>query len=463
MKLWGGRFKKETHQLVNEFNSSLKFDRRLYHYDIAGSIAHAKMLARTGIISREEGEKIISGLKMVEADIEAGKIPFDNTFEDIHTLVEKHLTDKIGTVGGKLHTARSRNDQVALDMRLYLRDQIKHLQALLIHLLEVLLRLAENYLEVIMPGYTHLQRAQPVTLSHHLMAYYFMFKRDYERWEDNLKRVNVLPLGSGALAGTTFPIDREWVAAELGFDSISENSLDGVSDRDFIIEFLGVAATVIMHLSRLSEELIIWTSSEFDFIELDDAYATGSSIMPQKKNPDIAELTRGKTGRIYGHLMQILTTLKGLPLAYNKDMQEDKEGVFDTIDNLEMILQIFPEMLTTMKIKKERMEQAARKGFLNATDLADYLASKGIPFRQAHEVVGKAVLYSLEQGLELNEIPLDQWRSLFPDLSKYFGEELYDYLDIKKCVQGRSSIGGTSPSETERVIIKEKKWIEDNR
>jgi len=461
MKLWGGRFNKETDKLVHRFNSSLTFDNRLYHYDITGSIAHAGMLARTGIITGEEGNIIIKGLKEIEDDIKTGKISFTEECEDIHTLIEKHLIEKIGPVGGKLHTARSRNDQIALDMRLYLRDEIKHLQILITELMQTLLGLAGDYLDVIMPGYTHLQRAQPVTLAHHLMAYYFKFKRDYQRFSDNLKRVNVMPLGSGALAGTTFPVDREYLAQELGFSSISENSLDGVSDRDFILEFLSIASTLIMHFSRLSEELIIWSSSEFAFIEFDDAYATGSSIMPQKKNPDIAELTRGKTGRIYGHLIQLLTTMKGLPLAYNKDMQEDKEGLFDTVDTLVMILNIFPPMLASIKINQKRMEEAAHQGLLNATDLADYLASKGLPFRQAHEVVGRAVLYAIEQEKELEEISLSKWQELFPEIKDYFNTELYDYLNIRQCIEGRKVTGGTAPARTKEVIKKEKKWMGD--
>lgn len=460
-KLWGGRFKQDTAELVHQFCASLPFDWRLYSYDIAGSVVHARMLARSGIIEQGEGEKIVEGLEQIKQALEAGELAFDRQQdEDIHSFVENRLIELIGPLGGKLHTARSRNDQVALDLRLYLRAEIKELQQGLLNLLKTLLALASVNLDVIMPGYTHLQRAQAVTLAHHLLAYYFMFKRDYQRWQDNLKRVNVLPLGSAALAGTGFPIDREWVAEELGFPALSLNSLDAVSDRDYLIEFLAVAATVVMHLSRLSEELILWASSEFNFIELDDAYATGSSIMPQKKNPDVAELTRGKSGRIYGHLLQLLTTLKGLPLAYNKDLQEDKEGVFDTVDTLQVILKIFPAMLATLKINKGEMAQAATKGFLNATDLADYLAGKGLPFRQAHAVVGRAVLYSLEKGIELEMIPLASWHRLFPELQDYFSEDLAQHLLLKNTVYSRRSLGGTSPEENRRVIEEEKVWLE---
>lgn len=459
VKLWGGRFNKGTDQLVHDFNASLTFDKRLYSYDIMGSKVHAEMLARQGIISEKEAQEITDGLEKIEKAIKEGKLEFNSSFEDIHSFIEKYLTDLIGPTGGKLHTARSRNDQVALDIRLYLRDKIKEIKKLLLLFMKTITELSEEYIDVFLPGYTHLQRAQVITLPHHLMAYYFMLKRDFSRLSDNLKRVNVLPLGSGALAGTTFPIDREWVADKLDFDSVCLNSLDGVSDRDFIIEFLSIAATMIMHLSRLSEEIILWSSGEFNFIELDDAYATGSSIMPQKKNPDIAELVRGKTGRIYGHLMQLLTTLKGLPLAYNKDMQEDKEGLFDTIDNLEIILKIYPDMLKTMKVNKEKMKQAASSGFLNATDLADYLAKKGLPFREAHEIVGKAVLYGLKQGIELEEIPLEKWRELFPAKNNIFNKDMYHNLLIEKMLANRRSTGGTSPEETLNIINKEKIWL----
>lgn len=460
MKLWGGRFTGETDRLVEMFNASIGFDHRLYHYDILGSRVHVKMLARTGIITEKEAEEIAAGLAEVEGDIEEGRIDFDYSLEDIHTLVEKYLIDKIGPVGGKLHTARSRNDQVALDIRLYLRDQIEDIQELLSDFLSVLLELADKYKETIMPGYTHLQRAQPVTLGHHLLAYYFKLKRDYQRWQDNLKRVNIMPLGSGALAGSSFSIDREWVARELDFDDISWNSIDGVSDRDFIIEFLSIAATFMMHLSRFSEELILWSSSEFNFIELSDSFTTGSSIMPQKKNPDVAELVRGKTGRVYGHLQQLLTTLKGLPLAYNKDMQEDKEGLFDTVDTLTVILQIFPGMLETMKVNEQQMDKAARSGFTNATELANYLVRQGLPFRKAHEVVGKAVLYALDKGKELTDISQQQWQQLFPGYAEIFTENLSDILSIDNCIATTASAGGPSLEAIERVLQRESDWVE---
>jgi len=460
VKLWGGRFNKETDQLVHQFNASIDFDQRLYHYDIMGSKVHAEMLGKQGILSIEEVDKILNGLKEIENDIDEGKLHFDQLSEDIHSFVEKNLIDKIGNTGGKLHTGRSRNDQVALDIRLYLREEIGLIQDLLSNFMNVLLRLAEKYIDVYLPGYTHLQRAQVITLAHHLMAYYFMLKRDYERLSDNLKRVNVLPLGSGALAGTTYPLDREFVAEKLDFASISQNSLDGVSDRDFVIEFLSISSTIIMHLSRLSEEIILWASSEFDFIELDDAYSTGSSIMPQKKNPDIAELVRGKTGRVFGHLIQLLTTLKGLPLAYNKDMQEDKEGLFDTIDTLKIILKIYPQMLETMKVKEENMLDACKSGFLNATDLADYLAKKGLAFRKAHEVVGKAVVYCLENNKELEELSIDEYKELFPEIKELFNKDINQYLSLKYTVENRDVVGGPAPKEIKRVIIQEQKYFE---
>ena len=461
MKLWGGRFNKETDSLVHQFNSSISFDQRLYHYDILGSMVHAEMLVKQGILESDEGDKIIKGLKEREEEISDGKLKIDNTYEDIHSFVEAKLIEKIGPVGGKLHTGRSRNDQIALDIRLYLRDEIKAIQELQKCFLETLLELAEKYTDIYIPGYTHLQRAQAVTLAHHLMAYYFMLKRDYQRFDDNLERVNVSPLGSGALAATTYPLDREYVAEKLGFDSVTQNSLDGVSDRDFIIEFLAIASTLIMHLSRLSEEIILWSSAEFDFIELDDAYSTGSSIMPQKKNPDIAELVRGKCGRIYGHLIQILTTLKGLPLAYNKDMQEDKEGLFDTIDTLKIILKIYPEMLKTMKIKKDNMYKACQKGFLNATDLADYLAQKGLPFRNAHEIVGKAVRYCIDKNLELEDLSIENYHDLFPEFKEFFSDDLKEFLSIKYTVDKRNITGGPAAEESLRVIYTEKNWLKE--
>ncbi|MFW6022642.1 MAG: argininosuccinate lyase [Halanaerobiaceae bacterium] len=461
MKLWGGRFNKKTDQLVHLFNASLGFDQKLYFYDITGSQAHAEMLVKQGILSEDEGKKISDGLQEILEEIENGSLEFDEKFEDIHSFVEKHLIDKIGSTGGKLHTGRSRNDQVALDIRLYLRDEIKNIQNLLINFMESIIKIAENSTDIYMPGYTHLQRAQVITYAHHLMAYYFMLKRDFEKLSDNYKRVNVLPLGSGALAGTTYQLDREFVANKLGFDSVSQNSIDGVSDRDFIIEFLSISSTIIMHLSRLSEEIILWSSSEYSFVELDDAYSTGSSIMPQKKNPDIAELTRGKTGRIFGHLIQLLTTLKGLPLAYNKDMQEDKEGLFDTVDTLKVILKIYPEMLETMKINKNNMLKACQKGFLNATDLADYLAKKGMPFRKAHEIVGRAVVHCIENNIELEELNVKEYQELFPEEKDYFDDDLLKYLNLEYTVENRDIIGGPAPEEAARVISQEKEWLQN--
>ncbi|MFW6278553.1 MAG: argininosuccinate lyase [Bacillota bacterium] len=459
MKQWGGRFEEQTDKLVEDFNASIGFDQRLYDYDIQGSKAHARMLARTGIISEEERDKIISGLDEIKQEIEEGKLEFSPELEDIHTVVETNLIEKIGSVGGKLHTARSRNDQVALDIRLFMRDCVKNIQQKLIKLMGTLLDLAGEYREYIMPGYTHLQRAQPITFGHHLLAYYFKLKRDYQKLGDNFQRINVLPLGAGALAGTSFPIDREFVARELDFDSVAENSLDAVSDRDFMLEFLSIASTIMMHLSRFSEELILWSSDEFDFVELADSYTTGSSIMPQKKNPDVPELVRGKTGRVYGHLFQLLTTMKGLPLAYNKDMQEDKEGVFDTVDTLYVILDIFPGLLETMEVNKGIMDQAARSGYTNATELANYLVGNGLSFRESHAVVGKAVLYALERGIELAEISPKEWAELFPEKKEIFGKDLYQALDVESCVRKTTSQGGPAPAETERIVEQEKKWL----
>ena len=459
MKLWGGRFTKKTDKLVEKFNESFSFDRELYEYDIQGSIIHTEMLAKCSIIDENDREKIIKGLNEIQKDIKNNGFSKISTVEDIHTYIEGNLIKKIGPIGGKLHTARSRNDQVALDMRLYVRDKIKDIMFFLEKILNTLLILAEKYNKIIMPGYTHLQRAQPVTFGHYLLAYYFKFKRDYNRLNDNLKRINVLPLGSGALAGTSFDIDRDWVADRLGFKSVCKNSIDGVSDRDYLIEFSSIAATMMMHLSRLSEELILWSSSEFNFIELADSYTTGSSIMPQKKNPDVAELIRGKTGRVYGNLMQLLTTMKGLPLAYNKDMQEDKEGIFDTIKTLTIILKILPGMLESMQIKKNRMEVAAKEGYTNATELANFLVKQGLTFRNSHEIVGKAVLYAIDQDKELNDISIEEWNELFPDYKEIFAEEIYKELDIKTCIDNANSTGGPAPEETLRIVKSELKWI----
>lgn len=459
MKLWGSRFEKETSKLMEEFNNSLSFDIILYEYDITGSIAHVKMLAKQGILEKKEMEKIISGLKEVknELTVEIKEEKIDvNEAEDIHSLVEKRLTEKIGDIAGKMHTARSRNDQVALDMRLFLREEVEEIKKLLKNMMKTLIDIAEKNREVIMPGYTHLQRAQPITFAHYLLAYYYKLKRDYERLEDNLKRINIMPLGSGALAGSSFPLDREWVASELGFEKPSFNSLDGVSDRDFIVEFLSVASNIMIHLSGFSEEIIMWNSAEFNFIELDDRYTTGSSIMPQKKNPDLAELVRGKTGSVFGSLFQLMTTLKGLPLAYNKDLQEDKKSLFETIDLLKMILKIYPEMINTMEIKKDEMEKAVSEGFLNATELANYFAKKDIPFREAHKMVGKAVLYAQKEDKELNDISISEWNEIFPDKKDLFTGELKNSLDIKKSLNAYDVLGGPAPKEVEKRIRDEK-------
>ncbi|MGM0369653.1 MAG: argininosuccinate lyase [Bacillota bacterium] len=455
MKLWSGRFENDTDKLVEEFNASIGFDYKLYEYDIQGSIAHAKMLAKCDIISEDDKDKIVTGLKEILEEIEAGQFEFSVELEDIHMNIEHKLTEKIGAVGGKLHTARSRNDQVAVDIRLYLKDQIEQIQDLIEQLEEVLLNLGQEQIDIIMPGYTHLQRAQPIRLAHHLLAYQQKLKRDYERLTDCYQRVNVLPLGSGALAGTKFAIDREFVARELGFAGISQNSLDAVSERDFVIEFLSAASTTMMHLSRFSEELILWSSAEFDFIEISDAFCTGSSIMPQKKNPDIPELIRGKTGRVYGHLMQLLTTMKGLPLAYNKDMQEDKEGLFDTVDTLGQTLELMARMLENTEFKKENMKEATEKGFVNATDVADYLVDKEIPFRRAHEIVGQAVLYCDKNNLKLVDLSLEQWQ----EFSDVFSNDIYEAIAIENCVDARDTVGGPAKEEVLKVIQQEKEEL----
>lgn len=447
-KLWGGRFQKETDQLVDDFHSSISFDCRLYKYDIQGSMAHARMLARVGIIAPGEAEAIVAGLQDILADIEAGRVQFSVTAEDIHMNVEQMLIDRIGEVGKKLHTARSRNDQVALDVRMYLRDEIDATIALLAELTGTLLDLAERHTGTVLPGYTHLQRAQPVTLAHHLLAYCQMFTRDMDRLRDCRRRVNVMPLGAGALAGTTFPLDREWVARELGFDAVTENSLDAVSDRDFAVEFCAAASLIMVHLSRFCEEIILWSTAEFGFIELDDAYSTGSSMMPQKKNPDVAELIRGKSGRVFGDLAALLTMLKGLPLAYNKDMQEDKEALFDAVDTVKKCLQTFRPMVATMRVREENMARAARGGFTNATDLADYLVQRGVPFRQAHEIVGRAVAYCLEHNKSLEELTPEEYRRFSPVIE----EGVYRAIDIARCVEGRAVTGGPAPEAVREAI-----------
>ncbi len=440
-KVWGGRFREETDGLVDRFNASIGFDRRLYAHDIAGSIAHCRMLANQGIIPEEEALQIVEALGEIKRNIERGQLSFDEDYEDIHSLIEDLLIDKIGVVGEKLHTGRSRNDQVALDTRLFVKDAIHRVIGLIKETQLALITLAEENLALIMPGYTHLQRAQPVLLAHHLHAFYEMLKRDKERFEGSLARVNVLPLGSSALAGTTFDLDREMVAKELGFDKISKNSMDAVSDRDFALEFLFNASVLMMHLSRLSEEFIIWASQEFGYIAISDAFCTGSSIMPQKKNPDVPELIRGKTGRVYGHLISLLTTMKGLPLAYNKDMQEDKEALFDATDTVEICLGVMRGLLGAISFNGERMREAAKGGFLVATDLADYLTTKGIPFRKAHEIVGEMVLFALDRKKELSDLTLDEMKGF----ARQIKEDVYDWLDPVSSPKRRNLPGGTGP------------------
>ena len=448
MKLWSGRFGKETDALVNDFNASIQFDQRLYKEDITGSLAHAKMLGECGIISQEDVTAITEGLKGILADVEAGKVEFTADNEDIHMNVEALLTARIGDAGKRLHTARSRNDQVALDFRMYVREQIPVIVDQLLELETVLCKQAKQYQTAVMPGYTHLQRAQPISFAQHLMAYANMFARDITRLEDCKKRLNECPLGSGALAGTTYPIDRWETAQDLGFDAPMSNSLDGVSDRDYALELMSALSILMMHLSRFSEVVILWCSWEFKFIELDDAYATGSSILPQKKNPDVAELVRGKTGRVYGDLMSLLTAMKGLPLAYNKDMQEDKEPVFDAIDTVEMCVPVFTAMLDTMTVRTDNMRKAAGKGFINATDCADYLTKKGMPFRDAYTVTGHLVAACTAQGKTLEELTLEELKAV----SDLFEEDVYDAINLENCMALRNSYGGPAVSETTRQI-----------
>jgi len=447
-KLWGGRFTKQTDQLVEEYTASILFDKELAEEDIQGSLAHVSMLGKCGILPAEDVEKIKNGLLKVQGMIRRGELDYSVGDEDIHMNIEKALIREIGPVGGKLHTGRSRNDQVATDMHLYLRKRVVELVGLLHKLQEALIGQAKANIDTIMPGYTHLQRAQPVLFAHHLMAYVSMFERDIERLKDSYKRINTLPLGAGALAGTTFPIDRHFVALELGFERVYENSLDAVSDRDFIVEFLSNASMIMMHLSRLCEELVLWSSTEFSFIELDDAFCTGSSIMPQKKNPDVAELVRGKTGRVYGHLFGLLTVLKALPLAYNKDMQEDKEGMFDTVRTLKGALQLFAPMIATMKVNAGQMRQAVNRDFSNATDIADYLVNKGLPFRQAHEVIGKTVLYCIQQKKFLLDLTLEEFRQFSP----LFEPDIYEVLQPEQVVNARNVYGGTAREQVVRAI-----------
>lgn len=440
-KMWAGRFSKEVDETVNAFNSSIAFDGRMYKHDIQGSIAHAQMLGKCGIITEEDSKQIVQGLKDILFDIESGKLEFDMTAEDIHMFIEAELTSRLGSVGKRLHTSRSRNDQVALDVRLYLRDEIEEIKGLVLKLCKTLCNLAKKHTETVMPGYTHLQRAQPVTFAHHLMAYVQMLLRDYARLVDTAGRMNECPLGSCALAGTTYKIDRHMTAEALGFDRPMENSLDGVSDRDSCVELACAISLIMTHLSRFSEEIILWCSWEFKFIELDDAYATGSSIMPQKKNPDITELIRGKTGRVNGNLMTLLSMLKGLPLAYNKDMQEDKEAIFDSVDNVKLCLKTFIPMTETMRVNADKMRAAAAGGFINATDCADYLVKHGMPFRDAYKITGTLVAQCIEKNLTLETLPIEDYRKL----SMLFNEDIYDAISLETCVKERKSFGGPAP------------------
>ena len=457
MKLWAGRFQKETDTLVNDFNSSIAFDARMYKEDIAGSIAHAAMLGKQGIIEEHEAEKIIDGLKAILADIEADKVEFSLENEDIHMNIETLLTQRIGDTGKRLHTARSRNDQVAVDFRLYVKQEIPKIIGMVLELEKVLIRKAEANLDTVMPGYTHLQRAQPTTFAHYMMAYANMLRRDVTRLEDCMERMDECPLGAGALATSTYPVDRFQTAAALGFAKPTDNSMDSVSDRDFAIEFLSACSILMMHLSRFSEEIILWCSWEFKFVELDDAYSTGSSIMPQKKNPDVAELVRGKTGRVYGSLITLLTVMKGLPLAYNKDMQEDKECVFDAIDTVELCVPVFAAMLDTLTVLPRNMRSAASGGFINATDCADYLVKKGMPFREAYMIVGRLVNMCIKSGETLDTLPLKDFRSI----SNLFDADVYQALELKTCVNGRTVYGGPASDSVKQQIANIKAFVEE--
>ena len=457
-QLWGGRFTKQTDQLVFDFNASITFDKRLFHEDVTGSIVHATMLAKQGILTEEERKSIVEGLTGILEDVDDGTLAIDESQEDIHSFVEATLIDRIGDAGKKLHTGRSRNDQVALDMRLYTRARVAETDGLLKKLLEAILDTMENNLDTYMPGFTHLQKAQPITLAHHYGAYFEMFKRDRQRLADIYKRMNYCPLGAGALAGTTYPLDREYTARLLRFEGPTLNSIDSVADRDYLIEFLSALSTVMMHLSRFSEEVIIWNSNEYQFVELDDAYSTGSSIMPQKKNPDIAELVRGKTGRVYGALMALLTTMKGLPLAYNKDMQEDKEMAFDAMDTAADCITLFTGMIQTMKFRKDRMAKSAMNGFTNATDAADYLVGKGVPFRDAHGIIGRLVLYCIEKDTSIDALSLEELRSI----SDKFDEDIYDAISLKTCVEKRLTIGAPGEKMMKQVIEKNKEYLKND-
>ncbi len=456
LKLWGGRFTKETDKLVNDFNASISFDKRMYAQDITGSIAHAKMLGKQGIISDDEAEKIVNELEMIRDEIDSGKLEITDEYEDIHTFMEATLISRIGDAGKKLHTGRSRNDQVALDTRMYFREQCDILTEQLKDLQTVLLRLIKENTDTYMPGFTHLQKAQPVTLAHHLAAYFEMFIRDRGRLADCRDRMNECPLGSGALAGTTYPLDRDFTAGELGFKCPTGNSMDSVSDRDFLIEFLSDLSLISMHLSRFSEEICIWNSNEYGFIEIDDAYSTGSSIMPQKKNPDIAELVRGKTGRVYGALTSLLTAMKGLPLAYNKDSQEDKEQAFDALDTVSNSIVLFTGMLDTMKFNKERMAESAKKGFTNATDAADYLVKNGVPFRDAHGIIGRMVLYCIDKSIAIDDLSLEE----FKGFSEVFEDDIYDAISLETCVNSRNTTGAPGAESMKAAIEKYEKYLD---
>lgn len=455
MKLWGGRFTKETNQLVHNFNASISFDQKFYKQDIRGSIAHVTMLAKQGIISVDDKDAIISGLNSILEDIENGKLEFSSTSEDIHSFVEQNLIERIGEAGKRLHTGRSRNDQVALDMKLYTRDEIDEIHDLLKQLLTSILTVMEENIDTYMPGFTHLQKAQPITLAHHFGAYFEMFRRDRSRLEDIRNRMNLCPLGSGALAGTTYPLDRAYTAELLEFDGPTLNSMDSVADRDYLIELLSALSTIMMHLSRFSEEIIIWNSNEYRFVEIDDSYSTGSSIMPQKKNPDIAELVRGKTGRVYGALMSMLTTMKGIPLAYNKDMQEDKELTFDAIDTVKGCLSLFTGMIDTMKFNNAVMENSAKNGFTNATDAADYLVNHGVPFRDAHGIVGQLVLYCIDKDIALDDMTLEEFQAISP----VFEEDIFEAISLKTCVEKRTTIGAPGQDAMKNVIALCKEYL----
>ena len=458
MKLWGGRFTKETNELVNNFNASISFDQKFYRQDIRGSIAHAAMLGKQGIISEEESKCIQDGLKGILDDIENGRLEITDEYEDIHTFMEATLIERIGDTGKKLHTGRSRNDQVALDMRLFTRDEVVAVDEEVKELMAVILRIMKENTKTFMPGFTHLQKAQPVTVAHHFGAYFEMFKRDRSRLHDIYERMNYCPLGAGALAGTTYPLDREYTAKLLDFYGPTLNSMDSVSDRDYLIEFLNALSLIMMHLSRFSEEICIWNSNEYKFIELDDAYSTGSSIMPQKKNPDIAELVRGKTGRVYGSLMSLLTTMKGIPLAYNKDMQEDKELSFDAFDTVKGCVSLFKGMIDTMKFNNKRMEDSAKHGFTNATDAADYLVKKGVPFRDAHSYVGQLVLLCLDKQIALDDLPLSEYKKICP----VFDEDIYEAISLETCVDKRLTLGAPGPVVMDKVIAIYEDYMKNN-